>query len=132
MQAKRKQADVADLPGSSLNAMSDLQSVADSSSVDALVDLLGSDRLSDLYKMLGDLKSYNQRNDEAQLDYQLAVQYGYADPRLPLRLGWTRLTDTVSIRNQFDDLLRRKDLSIRERAEAHNGRGFSLAMLGAR
>ena len=130
LQTKRTQADVAELTKSGRGAMNDLQGVADSVPVNALVDLLGGDRVAELFKMLGDLKSYNQRNDEAQLDYQLAVQYGYADPRLPLRLGWTRLTDTVSIRNQFDDLLRRKDLSVRQRAEAHNGRGFSLAMLG--
>jgi hypothetical protein len=58
------------------------------------------------------------------------VQYGYPDPGLPLRLGWTRLTDTESILNQFTDLLRRQDLSVRERAEAHSGRGFARAMLG--
>ncbi len=130
LRSKRSQADVAKLTSNGRGSMSDLQGVADSVPVNALVDLLGRDRIADLYKMLGDLKSHSRRNDEAQLDYQLAVQYGYTDPRLPLRLGWTRLTDTESILNQFTDLLHRQDLSVRERAEAHSGRGFARAMLG--
>ena len=130
MQSTRKQADVPDLAGSSLGAMNDLQSVADTRSVDALVGLLGSDRLADLYKMLGDLKSYNQKNEDALGDYLRALEYGYADPRLRLRLGWTQLTDMVSVRNQFDALLNRHQLTDRQQAEAHNGRGFARAMLG--
>ena len=126
----RSQADVVELTTFGNGALKDLQHIADSVPNDALVELLGSDRVAEIYKMLGDLKSYSRRNDEAQLDYQFAVQYGYADPHLPLRLGWTRLTDTVSIRKQFDRLLSRQDLSARERAEAHNGRGFARAMLG--
>ena len=118
------------MAGSSLGAMNDLQGVADSSSVDALVDLLGSDRLADLYKMLGDLKSYNRKNEDALGDYLRALEYGYADPRLRLRLGWTQLTDMVSIQSQFDTLLNHDQLTGRQQAEAHNGRGFARAMLG--
>ena len=126
----RTQADVAQLSGFSAGALDDLQSVADTVPHEALVQLLGSDRVADLYKMLGDLKAFSRRNDEAELDYQIAIQYGYAKPQLPLRVGWARLTDTASIRDQFDHLLSREDLSVRERAEAHNGRGFARALLG--
>ena len=130
LQAKRTQGNVSELTGSSRGAMNDLQGVANSSSVNALVGLLGSDRIADLFKMLGDLYSVSQQNDEAEICYQRALEYGYDDPRLRLRLGWTRLTDMESVRNQFDALLDQKSLTPRQRAEAFNGRGFARAMLG--
>ena len=126
----RSRADVPDLFGRSAGAIKDLQEVADSVSIDLLVQLLGGDKVADLYKMLGDLKMYSRRNDEAELDYQTAMRYGYPNAALPLKLNWSRLTNEESIRDQFDRLLSRDDLSKRERAEAHIGRGVASARLG--
>ena len=127
---QRTRSDVQKLSGVGAAAITDLQSVSDSLPSETLVQLLGGDRVADLYKMLGDLKAYSRRNDEAELDYQTAIQYGYPRPELPLRLGWSRLTNDESILDQFDRLLMRKDLSTRQRAEAHIGRGIARVRLG--
>jgi serine/threonine protein kinase/cytochrome c-type biogenesis protein CcmH/NrfG len=106
-------------------AMADFDAAAESAVA------LGRDAMADLYKRRADLKAGSGREDEALVDYQLALQSGYVDANIPLRLGWVRLTDTASVHEQFDRMLQDIDrLSVREQAEALNGRGYARALLG--
>ena len=118
----------------STQALADLskQALADFDAAESQgVGLLSHEALADLYSRRADLKAGSGREDEAMVDYQLAMQQGGDEASIRHRLGWARLLDTSSAEKLFDQALQGEDqLSVVQRADARNGRGYARVLQG--